>query len=118
MNANEHATARSLERIAADRMRSDLQMLAADAEQLLRATADHTGDRIGEVRARVLESLAGVKARAGDFRDDTLNNARAAGRVADDYVHDNPWRIVAIGALAGLGLGLLVGLVRGSSSDY
>jgi ElaB/YqjD/DUF883 family membrane-anchored ribosome-binding protein len=118
MNANEHATARSIERIAADRMRSDLQMLAADAEQLLRATADHTGDRIGEVRARVLESLAGVKARAGDFRDDTLNSARAAGRVADDYVHDNPWRIVAIGALAGLGLGLLVGLVRGSSSDY
>jgi ElaB/YqjD/DUF883 family membrane-anchored ribosome-binding protein len=115
MNANERFTARSIERIAADRMRSDLQMLAADAEQLLRATADQTGDRIGEVRAKVLESLAGVKARAGGLRDDTLSNARAAGRVADDYVHDNPWRIVAIGAIAGLGLGLLLG--RGSSTD-
>ncbi len=73
------------------------------------------GDRIGEVRAKVLESLAGVKARAGDLRDDTLDNARAAGRAADDYVHGNPWRIVAIGAIAGFGLGLLLG--RGSSSD-
>jgi len=96
-------------------MRSDLQMLAADAEQLLHATAGHAGHRVDEVRAKVLESLAGVKARAGDVRDDALHNARAAGRVADDYVHDNPWRIVAIGAIVGLGLGLLLG--RGSSSD-
>jgi ElaB/YqjD/DUF883 family membrane-anchored ribosome-binding protein len=115
MNANERATPRTTERIAADRMRSDLRMLAADAEELLHATADSTGYRIGEVRAKVLESLAGVKARAGDLRDDTLNNARAAGRAADDYVHGNPWRIVAIGAIAGFGLGLLLG--RGSSSD-
>jgi ElaB/YqjD/DUF883 family membrane-anchored ribosome-binding protein len=115
MNMNERGTARSIERIAADRMRSDLQMLAADAEQLLHATAGHAGDRIGEVRAQLLASLAGAKARAGDLRDDTLVNARAAGRVADDYVRDNPWRIVAIGAIAGLGLGLLLG--RGGSSD-
>ena len=109
MNANEQVTFSNIERIAADRLKSDLRLLASDAEQLLRATASHTGRRITEARARTLESLAGVKARAGELTDDTVANARAAGRATDEYVHANPWRVVAIGAAAGLGLGLLLG---------
>ena len=34
---------------------------------------------------------------------------RAAGRAADDYVHDNPWRSIGIAAGFGLVVGLLIG---------
>ena len=38
-----------------------------------------------------------------------LDKAKAAGRAADDYVHENPWRSVGIAAGAGLIIGLLIG---------
>ena len=43
------------------------------------------------------------------LQETALARAKAAGHVADEYVHDNPWR--AIGAAAGIGL--LVGLLIG-----
>jgi len=36
------------------------------------------------------------------------------GRAADDYVHANPWQVLAIGAVAGLVLGFA--LTRGGDS--
>ena len=116
MDTNEHVAVRTTERIAADRLKSDLRMLAADAELLLHATANQTGRRIDEARARTRESLAGLKARMGDLTEGSLNSVRAAGRETDEYVHANPWRVVAIGAVAGLGLGLLLA-GRGSSGS-
>jgi ElaB/YqjD/DUF883 family membrane-anchored ribosome-binding protein len=38
----------------------------------------------------------------------TLNDVQV-GRVADDYVHDNPWRSVGVAAGFGFIVGLLIG---------
>jgi ElaB/YqjD/DUF883 family membrane-anchored ribosome-binding protein len=44
-----------------------------------------------------------------DAQDIVVEKSKAAAKVTDEYVHDNPWR--AIGAAAGIGLviGLLIG---------
>jgi ElaB/YqjD/DUF883 family membrane-anchored ribosome-binding protein len=43
-----------------------------------------------------------------DLSDDASESARAAARVTDDYVRDNPWQAIgiaaAVGFLAGLAL--------------
>jgi hypothetical protein len=36
-----------------------------------------------------------------DLQEDAVSRARAAGRVADDYVSDNPWQMVGVAAAVG-----------------
>ena len=37
-----------------------------------------------------------------------MDRARAAARVTDDYVHDNPWGAIGAAAAAGFLIGLLI----------
>jgi ElaB/YqjD/DUF883 family membrane-anchored ribosome-binding protein len=39
---------------------------------------------------------------------EAIDRAKAAARVTDDYVHDNPWRAIGAAAAAGFLIGLLV----------
>ena len=115
MNARELATGAEGDRVTTDKLMADLRVLAADTEQLLKATADQTGQQVAQVRARVEESLRATKARLADLQDAALARTRAAGRATDDYVRANPWRVMAICAVAGLALGFLLAL--GGDSD-
>ena len=99
------------EQIADRRQRlvEDLKAVIADAEELLGLSAAEAGEGAVRLRERVQERLARVKDQLADAQDSALERARAAGRVADDFVHDRPWQ--ALGAAAGIGLllGLLIG---------
>lgn len=99
------------EQIADRRQRlvEDLKAVIADAEELLGLSATEAGEGAVRLRERVQERLAHVKEQLADAQDSALERARAAGRVADDFVHDRPWQ--ALGAAAGIGLllGLLIG---------
>ena len=115
MNARELATGAEGDRVTTDKLMADLRVLAADTEQLLKATADQTGQQVAQVRAKVEESLRATKARVADLQDAAVARTRAAGRATDDYVRANPWRVMAICAVAGLALGFLLAL--GGDSD-
>ena len=114
MNAREWVTGAARDRVTSDRVMADLRVLAADMEQLLKATAGQTGQQVAQVRAKAEESLATVKARVADLQHVALAKTRVAGRATDDYVHANPWQVMAIGAVAGLVLGFA--LTRGGDS--
>lgn len=115
MNAREWATDPQVERVTTDKLTADLRVLAADMEQLLRATAGETGQHVTQVRAKAEESLKAIKARAADLQHAALAKTRAVGRATDDYVHANPWQVLAIGAAVGLALGFVFS--RGAGSD-
>lgn len=87
----------------------DIKMVIADAEEMLLATADQTGDRITELRARIKDRLLAAQIRLEAAEAALLEKTRAAARATDDYVHENPWQAVGIGA----GIGFLLGLVLG-----
>jgi ElaB/YqjD/DUF883 family membrane-anchored ribosome-binding protein len=91
----------------ADRFMNELRNVIADAEDLLRATADQTGPKVQEVRARAEESLRQAKARLSSIEDEALRRAREVADATDEYVRENPWQSVGIAA----GVGLLVGLL-------
>jgi ElaB/YqjD/DUF883 family membrane-anchored ribosome-binding protein len=80
----------------ADRFMNELRNVIADAEDLLRATADQTGPKVQEVRARAEESLRAAK-----------EHLHGAGKQLDSQVRENPWAAVGIAA----GIGLLIGVL-------
>ena len=115
MNAREWLTNAEGDQVTTDKLMADLRVLASDMEQLLKATATETGLHVTQVRAKAEESLKAVKARVADLQGAAVAKTRAAGRATDDYVHANPWQGMAIGAVAGLVLGLV--LAHGAASD-
>ena len=82
---------------AADNFMNDLRAVMADAEELLRATADQAGPRVQEVRARAEESLRMAR-----------EHLKGAGAELDSQVRANPWAAVGIAAAIGLLAGVLL----------
>jgi ElaB/YqjD/DUF883 family membrane-anchored ribosome-binding protein len=109
MNTNVSATAAPAVPVTTDKLKDDLRMLAADMEQLLRATASQTGERVARARANAEVSLRAAQVRVADLQDAALARTREAGRATDAFVRANPWQVVAIGAATGLLLGLMLG---------
>ena len=107
MNARELATGAEGDRVTTDKLMADLRVLAADTEQLLKATADQTGERIATARVKAEESLKAAKARLDEQEAAVMAKTRAAAKATEDYVRANPWQAVGIAALAGLVLGIL-----------
>jgi len=95
--------------VTRDKLIDDMRTVIADAEELLRATASEAGDKITVARERIQDSLYRAKVKLAETEGALLDSTRQAARLADDYVHDNPWRAVGIAA----GIGLLVGMLIG-----
>jgi ElaB/YqjD/DUF883 family membrane-anchored ribosome-binding protein len=93
-----------------DKLVSDLKVLIADAEELLRATAGQTSNGAAALREKVQATLQRARESLVDTQAEAIARAKAAGQAADSYVHDNPWK--AVGAAAGIGL--LIGLLLSS----
>jgi ElaB/YqjD/DUF883 family membrane-anchored ribosome-binding protein len=91
-----------------------LNRTVSQAEDLLRALGNESGEAIDAMRARVSttlrdarERLSGSATQAREFAGNTMSQA-------DAFVHANPWRAVAIGA----GIGALIAmLVSRSGGD-
>lgn len=92
-----------------DKLIADFKVVVADAEELLRATANQAGDKATEMRAKVQARLADAKVRIAEAEVAVVDKAKQVGRAADDYVHDNPWASVGVAAGIGFLFGLLIG---------
>ena len=99
----------AMSEVTKDNLVADVKLVIADAEELLRATAGQAGEKIAEIRATATDRIAGAKIRLAELESVMVDKAKLAGRAADDYVHDNPWRSVGIAAGIGLIAGLLIG---------
>jgi len=102
-------TSESAATVAKDKLVSDLKVLIADSEELLRASAGQAGEKISAARERIQASLATAKVKMADAERAMVEKTKVAAKVTDDYVHDHPWRAVGIAAGVGLVLGLLIG---------
>jgi ElaB/YqjD/DUF883 family membrane-anchored ribosome-binding protein len=85
----------------------DFKALTTDTEELLRATANQTGERASAARARVEERLHKAKEAVDLLREDVMERSKAAAEAADRTVRDHPWESVAVAAGVGFLLGML-----------
>ena len=98
----------STDQVSKQKLMDDLSAVVNDAEELLKATASQTGERIAEVRAKTQESLRAAKVRLADAQEALLNKAKAVARETDTYVHENPWKAAGIAAAVGVLVGALI----------
>ena len=88
---------------------ADLKILMADVEDLVKATASQSGDKIAEVRGRNQQAAADLKPRLAQAQVMLKDKANVAAATTDDYVHDHPWTAMGVSAGIGLIIGLLIG---------
>jgi ElaB/YqjD/DUF883 family membrane-anchored ribosome-binding protein len=86
----------------------DIGSLAEDARELMAATADVAGEKVGEARKRVAAALEKAREMAGDLRDKAVAGAKAT----DKAVNEHPYQAMAIA----LGVGALIGFLIGRKS--
>lgn len=94
--------------VSKDKLVEDLRAVVADAEELMKATANQTGERIAAARAKAGESLQAAKARLEDAQAAVVERTKVAARATDDYVHEKPWQAIGAAAVVGLILGALI----------
>jgi ElaB/YqjD/DUF883 family membrane-anchored ribosome-binding protein len=94
---------------ATEKLMDDLRAVVGDAEELLKVTANQTGERVEKIRARAEESVRKARVRLLAGAHDVDEAARAAAREVDSQVRENPWAAAGIAAGVGLVLGFLLG---------
>jgi ElaB/YqjD/DUF883 family membrane-anchored ribosome-binding protein len=97
-----------MEQVTKAKLMEDLKTVFADVEELLKATASQTGERITAARAKAEESLKVAKAQLAEVQAAVAAQTKAAAKAADDYVRANPWQAVGISAAVGLIFGMLI----------
>jgi len=92
---------------------NDIGTLAQDARDLMTATADVAGEKVGEARNRLTAALERSKEIYGKVRDKTIEGAKAT----DEAVREHPYQAIAIGFGVGALLGYLLARRSGSNRD-
>jgi ElaB/YqjD/DUF883 family membrane-anchored ribosome-binding protein len=91
-----------------ERLVDEFVSMLTEAEDLLKRAGAETGERARDLRAQVEGKLLGAKLRLQELEGEAVDRAREAARFTDDYVHDNPWRVIGIAAAVGFLVGLVV----------
>ena len=86
----------------------ELNHIVDQAESLLRSLGEQGGEAAEAVRGRVTQTLNQAKARLADVAVDAEKVAESLADRADEYVRKNPWQAVALAALLGGVVTLLV----------
>ena len=93
--------------VTTEKLMKDLHVVVGDAEELLKATAGHTGERVQQVRTKAEESLRGVRTRLQEAGEDVSARAKDAAHEATDQIREHPWTAVGVAA----GIGLIAGIL-------
>ena len=93
---------------ARHQLMEDFSKIVTDSETLLRAMASVPGEKASALRASVEANLSAAKDRLRDLQGQAYERTTAAARVADEYVHENPWPMIGAAALVGLVLGVIL----------
>ena len=96
------------DQVTKEKLMEDLKVVVADAEELLKATANQTGDRILAARAKAGESIQAAKIRIAEAQATIVEKVKVAAKNTDDFVQENPWKSVGIAAALGIVLGALI----------
>lgn len=90
-----------------ERLIADVQAVLADGEELLNATAGQGGETIAAIRAKMAARLSDAKDGLLAAERQIVDRTKAAARMTDEYVNENPWQSVLIAS----GVGFIAGFI-------
>jgi ElaB/YqjD/DUF883 family membrane-anchored ribosome-binding protein len=91
-----------------ENLKRELSGTLDDAEELVRMTADQTGEQVAAARHKITQSLSQARQEMQRMQMQATETARRAAYGVDDYVHSNPWKTLGFAALLGVVVGLLI----------
>lgn len=91
-----------------ENLRAELKSLADTLEEVLNSSADKSKEEVSKLRSKAEQALKESRYRLGEAGDALAKQTREAAARADEYVRDNPWTGVGIGAAVGVVLGVLL----------
>jgi len=86
----------------------ELNRIVEQAESLLTSLGTQGGEAAEAVRARVSQTLNQARSKLAATASNAEEVADSLAQKADEYVRSNPWQAIAIAALLGSVLTLLV----------
>jgi ElaB/YqjD/DUF883 family membrane-anchored ribosome-binding protein len=100
------------ENVSSEKLVADVKTVLGDAEDLLRQSAASTGEQAVQLRERGMALLRQGREKAQEIQEKAVAKSKAAARVTDDYVHENPWRSIGVAFGVGIAVGLLINRAR------
>ncbi len=94
--------------VTKQKLMADFKVVIADAEELLKATAQDASEKAVAARAKIEAHLSDAKAKLADLEQAIAIRAKQAADVTDQYVRENPWKAAGIAGGVGLLLGMLI----------
>jgi ElaB/YqjD/DUF883 family membrane-anchored ribosome-binding protein len=91
-----------------DQLVNDLKTVIHDAEGWLRNGGQLTGDELKAAKAKFEQTLASAKTSLIDIEETVVERTKVAAKATDEYVKDNPWKSVGLGAAIGVVIGMLI----------
>jgi ElaB/YqjD/DUF883 family membrane-anchored ribosome-binding protein len=93
---------------ARDKLVDEFSAVLGEAEEMLKRAATETGDKARDLRSQIETKLLRAKLSLQELEGQAVDQAKAAARATDDYVHDKPWQAIGIAAAVGILVGLLM----------
>ena len=93
---------------AKDQLASDFNTLVSDAEELLSCTAAYSGETIAGARSKFKGTLDQFKGRVADAQSSAIAGFDRTVAMGEEYVRENPWRVIGAAAVVGAILGALL----------
>ena len=93
---------------ARDQLMADLKNVIQDAEAWLRHGGSLTGDELKAAKAKFERTIINAKDDLIRLEEAVVEKTKAAAKATDEYVQENPWKAVGLGAALGVVVGLLI----------
>ncbi len=92
----------------AEDIHNDVSQLADTLEEVLSSSGEKSKEELSKIRSKAEQALKQSRYRLGETGDAIAKQTRVAAARADEYVRENPWTGVGIGAAIGVVLGVLL----------
>ena len=96
------------DQVTTQKLKDDLAAVLRDAEALIKASAEHGGEKTAEARARIRESLDAARRRLHEAEQSAVRHGEEAVHATEDFARRNPWQAMGVAAGVGLILGVLL----------
>lgn len=95
--------------MVSSRASREFHNFVADIEDLITKTTSLTGEDLQKAKAQLSERIATARNYLDDVSESVTQRARKTATVTNNYVHEQPWTAVGIGAAVGVVIGFVLG---------
>ncbi|RUT64343.1 hypothetical protein CKG00_14170 (plasmid) [Morganella morganii] len=91
-----------------EELRAELKSLADTLESVLNTAESKSKEEVDSLKKKALAALENSRSRLAEGKEQVVQQTKEIAGKADNYVRENPWTGIGIGAAVGVVLGVLL----------